>query len=84
MAVFVLQLLVLSVSCVSFVLQFKCIMFRMSMLGMPSKACPFPGTSENLHICCLLLFSIFSTYMLNHVIGDLLYIHTVFYLYSNL
>ena len=30
----------------------------MSMSGMPNKSCPFPGTTKNLPILCLLLCSI--------------------------
>ena len=52
---FVLHLFAPSVSCVSIVLKFIVILFNMLKLGMPNKPFPFPGTTQNLHIFCLLL-----------------------------
>ena len=82
MAVFVLQLLALSVSYVSIELQFKCIMFSMSMSGMPNKACPFLGATKNLHIFCLLLHYVFTLHMPNWVIIVLLYVFNWMFLFS--
>ena len=81
MAVFVLQLLALSVSCVSIVLQFICIMFSVSISGMPNKACLFPGTSKSLHVFCLLLCSIFTLHIPNYVIIVLLHIFNWMFLF---
>ena len=49
-------------------------MFSLSVLGMPNKVCPFPGTKKNLQIFCLLLYSNFTLNMLNCVIVVLLYV----------
>ena len=60
MAVFILQLLAQSVSCVSIMLQFICVMFSLSMSCMPNQGCPLSGTTNNLHVLCLLLCSVFT------------------------
>ena len=50
----------------------------MSISGMSNKACPFTGTTKNLHISCLLLCSIFMLHVPNSVIV-LLYVLIVYY-----
>ena len=80
MAVFVLQLLAL----LSFLYIFCVAVYMYNMLSMlmssiPNKVCPFPGTTKNLHIFCLLLFSIFTLHMPNCIIIILLYVLDVTY-----
>ena len=65
---------------ISTVFQFICRMFSVSMSGMPNKACPFPGTTKNLHIFYLLLYSIFTLHMPNCVIL-LLYVFNWMFLF---
>ena len=67
MAVFVLQLNPPSVSFIPLALQFTVSMFSISISSMPNNACPFPGTTKEAQIFCLLLCSIFSLHLCNCV-----------------
>ena len=81
MAVFVLQLSVLSFLCVPIMMQFIFMTLSVSMSGIPNKAFPFPGTTKSLHIFCILLFSNLALHMPSCVIVTLLHVFTLMFLF---
>ena len=81
MGVFKLQLASLYVSFVPIVLQFIVSMFRISIHGMPIKACLFPGTTKRVQIFSLSLCNSFTLQMPKCVIVVQLYIFNFLFIF---